>query len=203
MNRLNRRWNLGGHFVHAALVDVDALRGRAPSAVHVRPQWLHPAEWEEAEAVTDRWRRWQWLAGRLAARQVLALAGGPSGREVRVLSRAPSGCPMSPQVFVGGSARADWLSIAHDGALAVAVIASRPVGVDIVAPGRLCGDAARRWALHEARFKLQAAVEASGRRSGTLPPTAAGRVAPSGPAAELVTAVQDHVVAVCTLWEAA
>lgn len=196
-------FRLGGRTVRAAIVEIEAVRRATPSAIDVRPDWLHHAEWEEAEVLTDRCRRWQWLAGRLAARTAIVAAEKSSPKDLRVLSRDPSGSPTPPMAFSGASAHPGWLSIAHDGALAVAVSASLPVGVDIVAPGRLPRDTARRWALDEARHKLLAALAVPGGRRRAVPAASAGTVDACARIVDVVMAVQSHLMAVCTLWEAA
>jgi 4'-phosphopantetheinyl transferase EntD len=196
------RCDLGNQPVWMAVVEVESLRQSAALAIDVRPDWLHRAEWHEAEVLTDRCRRWQWLAGRLAARWVLAAAGRCRGSDVRVLSRDTRGHPAPPLVFTGKTRLPGSLSIAHDGALAVAVVGLSPVGVDIVAPGRLPDSTARRWALDEARHKLRAgvAVPLAGRDAMQTDHWARGTWDPT---AELVMTVRAHLVAVCTWREAA
>lgn len=187
----------GGRALWAAVVDVGSLRRRCASAVDLCPAWLRPPEWLEAEILVDRARRWQWLAGRLAARRAIGARSGAGRADVLVLSRDAHGRPAPPRAFAGAVPLPGFLSIAHDGDLAVAVAALAPVGVDLVAPGRLPAGAACRWARDEARFKLEAGAAA-------LAPGPARAPAPRTPGAivECVTTVRAHVLAICTVREA-
>lgn len=197
------RCKLGHEAVWVAFVEIESLRQSCTSAIDLRPDWLHRAEWQEAEVLTDRCRRWQWLAGRLAARRTLSAAGNGRGPDVRVLSRDTRGRPAPPRAFAGKAPLPGFLSIAHDGAFAVAVAGLSPVGVDILAPDRLPDSAARRWALDEASHKLRAGVTANLNRRCHAWTDIQTPTRRSHPANELIMTVQAHLVAVCTVWEAA
>jgi hypothetical protein len=133
---------------------VDAVQAMGPSAIEIRPAWLDPAEWHEAEVLIDRGRRWQWLAGRWVAR--LALGFSAEASRVRVLSRDQRGRGTRPMCWCGDAPYAGSLSITHSDELAVAVVSNAPIGADVVRLGPTCRPDLdlRQWAAAEATSKL-------------------------------------------------
>lgn len=138
-----------------------AIGWHAASAL--RPHDIHPAEWLEAEVLTDPARRRQWLAGRRAAKAALARLLGdhafePAAHVVR--SRDRFGRPARPTVWRGGRRLAIHLSVAHGERVAAAIASiEHRVGVDVVDGG--AGpreDAAEPWlfSAREAAYKVGA-----------------------------------------------
>lgn len=114
---------------------IDALADRLPAAVGLRAvtydaeradewaSWLSAAERECIAGFGAESRRHEFLAGRAAARQLLAAR----------LSVPPAAVPLRRDADGGVSVDgADWrVSIAHSGAHAVAACARPPIGVDL------------------------------------------------------------------------
>lgn len=105
-------------------------------AAERRPDDIHPAEWLEAEVLTDPARRRQWLAGRRAAKEALAGLLGvhrfePGAYAIR--SRDRFGRPARPTVWSGGRVLDVHLSVSHGERVAAALVSRvHRVGVDVV-----------------------------------------------------------------------
>jgi 4'-phosphopantetheinyl transferase EntD len=129
----------------------------ARAASEHRPDDIHPAEWLEAEILTDPRRRLQWLAGRRAAKHTLArflgvTAFDPAAYAIR--SRDRFGRPARPTVWSGGKQVAVHLSISHGESLAAAIVGrSRRVGVDVVDEGQVLLPDPWIWSAREAAYK--------------------------------------------------
>lgn len=111
----------------AALADASWVPSSLTDIVHLKEQWLHPAEIEVWEALPAPARRHSLLAGRIAAKLAIAtLSGQADPRRVHI---AP-GCFGQPIVCENGSQLI--VSITHtDGlVLAVAADARSVVGID-------------------------------------------------------------------------
>ncbi len=145
-------------------VEIDALMRSVPQGTEIRPQWITAAEWTEAEALTDQRRRWQWLAGRLAAKQSLKvtlerhhrLPGNFRWQHLSIRSRDHSGRPAPPCCWYNQSPLPALVSISHsEGWATAAASCFFSVGVDLVAriPEQRSHSYVRRWAAAEAVFK--------------------------------------------------
>ncbi|MFI8106148.1 4'-phosphopantetheinyl transferase family protein [Streptomyces sp. NPDC086023] len=114
---LVHRW--GGAFLVVARR--SGLPGSVPS-----PR-LSPAERCVAEAL-PAWRRAEWTAGRLLAKQLVAGYAGAAADAVEVLPRADG----SPYALLGGRPLpAVHLSLSHTAHQVAAALAPGPVGVDL------------------------------------------------------------------------
>lgn len=156
------------------LVDIAGLQETFADGIDARPHWISHAEWIEAERLRDRRRRWEWLAGRLAARHALSEtlagtlppAGGWDDLVVRTRNRAGLGIP--PRAWLRGSRWEGSVSISHAAGLAVAAASPWSVGIDVASleAGPVRNQAepasgsvalpvreARHWTAKEAAFK--------------------------------------------------
>ncbi|MEF8939339.1 MAG: 4'-phosphopantetheinyl transferase superfamily protein, partial [Salinivenus sp.] len=116
-------------------MQIDALSARLPPTVHLRSvtydevearrwrTWISEEERTCIESFGARSRRREFLAGRAAARQLLASR----------LSTSPEAVPLRRHADGGVDVDADaWhVSIAHSGPHALAACAPHPVGVDL------------------------------------------------------------------------
>ncbi|MBK7973708.1 MAG: hypothetical protein IPK07_10680 [Deltaproteobacteria bacterium] len=116
-------------------VAADGTPGWHAASAH-RPADIHPAEWLEAEVLTDPARRRQWLAGRRAAKLALARLLGDEDFEPAlhaIRSRDRFGHPTRPTVWRAGRRLDVHVSLAHGDRLAAAIASLvHRVGVDVV-----------------------------------------------------------------------
>ena len=124
-----------GAWLALVAIDAEGSIGWQAASVH-RPAEIHPAEWLEAEVLTDPARRRQWLAGRRAAKAALASVLGEDAFEAAahvVRSRDRFGRPARPTVWRGGRRVPVYLSVAHGERVAAAIASlDHRVGVDVV-----------------------------------------------------------------------
>ncbi len=145
-------------------VAADTDPARWSAAIECRPPDIHPAEWLEAETLTDSRRRMQWLAGRRAVKLALAqgldvFEGDPASLAVR--SRDRFGRPVRPSVWSRGARLALHVSISHGERIAVAVVSPiHAVGVDVVESESDGDPDAWTWSAREAAYKASAGHEA-------------------------------------------
>lgn len=140
-----------------AAVTLETIQRQNPDGIERRPAWITSAEWEEAEVLTDRNRRWQWLAGRWTAKSAVARLLGQEGTPFCIRSRNHNSRPCRPALTTTQGPNVS-LSIAHTARLAVAVASGTgPVGVDVVAADadvcHLPVPDVRHWAACEAAYK--------------------------------------------------
>lgn len=162
---LRRAWG-----IHAAVVDVRALRGLGePELQAIAREHLCEREWEVWSRLEIPKRRVEWLGGRVAAKwAVIGWTGASARRTAREIEIQvePSGERAGRPFCAGGPE----LSIAHSFDRAAAIAASHPVGMDLerLRPvsstlEEYCGTANERasgvpllvrWAAKEALLKL-------------------------------------------------
>lgn len=142
--------------------DTDPARWSA--AIECRPPDIHPAEWLEAETLTDSRRRMQWLAGRRAVKRALSRAlavaeWDPASLAVR--SRDRFGKPVRPSVWSRGARLDLHVSISHGEQIAAAVVSPiHAMGVDVVESATGGDPDAWTWSAREAAYKASAGHEA-------------------------------------------
>ncbi len=119
----------------ATVVARAALRDARPDSV--ARIYLHESEWPLFRAAdTTSGRQREWLMGRIAAKDAARVwlaraAGGPLLHPTRLaVENDPAGRPVL-RLPGDGAAELPLLSIAHKGAVAAAVAADRPVGIDV------------------------------------------------------------------------
>ena len=131
------------------VVEISGLAKSCPEGVDVPPRWISTVEWAEAALLRHRGRRWEWLAGRLAARLALsgnselALLPGDWG-ELVIQTRNRAGLGTPPRVSLRGNRWRGFLSISHAATLAAAATSRWPVGIDLGA----CKEGAQHAPFH-------------------------------------------------------
>ncbi|MFN7953599.1 MAG: hypothetical protein U0610_17870 [bacterium] len=137
---------------------------RWEAASEVRPPDIHPAEWLEAELLTDPRRRAQWLAGRRAAKLAVARVLGARALDpatLAVRSRDRFGRPARPALWSRGERLGLHVSVAHAEHLAAAVASpTHLVGVDVVERADVGEPDPWTWSAREAAYKAELGDEA-------------------------------------------
>lgn len=152
------------HTRYTTMADLSVL----DAAAAVR--WLSPQEQQAWRRMRSAARRTTWLAGRIAAKQLLRQCLSETGpADIHIESRG-GGRGQRPSVFISGRPIPCALSIAHTSRGVLVAVSSEPgitLGVDLVGP-QTCGLEHLAWCYTPAERRWLAAGPAPARSSEQL-----------------------------------